>query len=454
MEVSENLGIRYRKVSEEILTRSRNELYFQMPYLGLALSSLAFVVTTEFSLGTDGAALVVHPKVLADLFTRDRKEVNRFFLHEVYHCLFRHIFKPIPEAEGLWNLAADMAVEFLIDDGNFRATRTGISRFRQNLRAELSANVRVLNAESIYRELRKRAPGEEEMLRMAREVSRDDHSLWPSQRNRSAKAPMPLPEKALRDKWKEISEKTQTRMESLEGEGKGGGDFLEQTRVENRERYNYRTFLRKFSVLREEMHVDPDSFDPVLYTYGLSFYGNLPLVELMESREERKIEEFVIVIDVSMSVTGPLVKSFLEQTYQVLSESESFFRKVHVRILQCDEEVKADRKISSRRDLEEYMQNLTLTGHGGTDFRPAFAYVEKLIEAGELFNLRGLLYFTDGKGIYPKKKTPYETAFVFCEEDYEDQNVPAWAIKLILPREELAVKKKKLEDNRFVWEEK
>ena len=100
------------------------------------------------------------------------------------------------------------------------------------------------------------------------------------------------------------------------------------------------------------------------------------------------------------------------------------------------------------------MQNLTLTGHGGTDFRPAFAYVEKLIEAGELFNLRGLLYFTDGKGIYPKKKTPYETAFVFCEEDYEDQNVPAWAIKLILPREELAVKKKKLEDNRFVWEEK
>lgn len=53
-------------------------------------------------------------------------------------------------------------------------------------------------------------------------------------------------------------------------------------------------------------------------------------------------------------------------------------------------------------------------------------------------NLKGLLYFTDGKGIYPAKKPPYETAFVFMKEDYEDTQVPSWAMKLILEEEDYA----------------
>ena len=49
------------------------------------------------------------------------------------------------------------------------------------------------------------------------------------------------------------------------------------------------------------------------------------------------------------------------------------------------------------------MENLTLYGEGGTDFRPAFSYVDQLIRDGEFEHLRGLLYFTDGYGIYPEK---------------------------------------------------
>ena len=47
-------------------------------------------------------------------------------------------------------------------------------------------------------------------------------------------------------------------------------------------------------------------------------------------------------------------------------------------------------------------------------------------------HLRGMIYFTDGRGIYPAKRPVYETAFVFMEEDYEDVDVPPWAIKIIL----------------------
>ena len=36
-----------------------------------------------------------------------------------------------------------------------------------------------------------------------------------------------------------------------------------------------------------------------------------------------------------------------------------------------------------------------------------------------------MIYFTDGRGIYPAKRPVYETAFVFMEEEYEDVGCPA-----------------------------
>ena len=89
------------------------------------------------------------------------------------------------------------------------------------------------------------------------------------------------------------------------------------------------------------------------------------------------------------------------------------------------------------KELKEYMEHLELIGEGGTDFRPAFEYVNHLIEQGEFYHLKGLIYFTDGKGTYPKKKPPYQTAFIFMQEEYEDVDVPPWAVKLIVDAEDL-----------------
>ena len=220
-------------------------------------------------------------------------------------------------------------------------------------------------------------------------------------------------------------------------ESQQAGDLIGQVQVENRDRYDYREFLRKFSVLREEVSVDPDSFDYIFYSYGLSMYGNMPLIEPQEWKEVKKVEDFAIVIDTSMSCPGDLVKKFLEETYGGLTEAESFFHKVNIHIIQCDEMVQNDQKITDEKELKEYMEHLELIGEGGTDFRPAFEYVNHLIEQGEFYHLKGLIYFTDGKGTYPKKKPPYQTAFIFMQEEYEDVDVPPWAVKLIVDAEDL-----------------
>ena len=87
------------------------------------------------------------------------------------------------------------------------------------------------------------------------------------------------------------------------------GHLIDQVKVENRVRFDYRQFLRKFSVLKEEMAVDEDTFDYVFYSYGLSFYGNMPLIEPQEWKEVQKVEEFAIVIDTSMSCSASWSRS-------------------------------------------------------------------------------------------------------------------------------------------------
>lgn len=54
---------------------------------------------------------------------------------------------------------------------------------------------------------------------------------------------------------------------------------------------------------------------------------------------------------------------------------------------------------------------MVIQGRGGTDFRPVFQFVREKQRKKELENLRALIYFTDGDGIYPRQKPDYETAF-------------------------------------------
>ena len=163
----------------------------------------------------------------------------------------------------------------------------------------------------------------------------------------------------------------------------------------------------------------------------------MQLIEPQETKEIQKIEDFVIVIDTSMSCKACLVQKFLEETYSILNQSESFCRTFCIHIIQCDERVQSDVVIENQKQLEQYMQQFQVKGMGGTDFRPAFDYIDTLLAKKVFHKLRGLIYFTDGYGRYPLKKPHYDTAFVFFQEDYLDVDVPPWAIKLVLDEQQL-----------------
>lgn len=420
------------EICSDILYAARNELYVNMPFLDVALSSLRFEAAGTKTLAVDGECIFYQPEHLMQLFLKGRVLVNRSYFHMLLHCLFGHLWNYGKRDPQLWNLACDIAVESMVDAQLLPCLHVPPAAAKREMYLRLKRHgLTLFSAELIYQKLQE-LQFDERRIRMLQQVFLvDEHEGW-------YQSDKPQASMARQTQWQDRREKMQTAMETGTREPSEGSQTMQESLVAaNRERYDYRQFLKKFAVLKEETGIDPDSYDPVFYTFGLEHYGNMPLIEPLETKEVFRVEDFVIVIDTSMSTNGALVRRFLEETYDVLSTQGSYFRSINVHILQCDDQVRDDAVIHSAEELKAYMEQLVLHGNGGTDFRPAFAYVEQLIRQQRFQKLKGLLYFTDGKGIYPVKSTPYDTAFVFIEDNYEDVSVPPWAMKLILTGEEL-----------------
>ena len=417
-------------IGQEVLLTARNELYMNLPYLDVALCALRFVPGggMTLSLATDGEQLYYDGAWLADRYLRSRVAVNRAYLHVILHCMLRHLAKKRGKVPELWDLACDAAVESILDSLHYPCLEEGTVPAKQKFYGECRQDMPVLTAEGIYRHLLRRDLPEYQVAQLQRRFLVDDHGLWdPEQKDNQEQS------QQQDEKWRDMSDKTQTAMETvLADQGTGGEAVLEQIKVANRDDVDYRAFLRRFAVPREVMAVDGDSFDYIFYTYGLQLYGNMPLVEPPETKEEKRIEDFVIAVDTSMSTSGELVRQFLACTYGILRSTGTFTRKVNIRVIQCDDQVRSDTVIHDLEDLKAYMEHFELCGGSATDFRPVFEHVAKLQKEGAFTSLRGLIYFTDGMGIYPQKRPPYDVAFVLLEEPPLAVKMPPWAIRLVL----------------------
>lgn len=416
----------------KILELIQNELYVDFRYLDVAVSALTLTPNDSLrSTATDGISFFFPPEQILRVFRSNPLFLNRAVLHSVFHCIFRHLWIRGSRDPDLWNLSCDIAVEWIIDSFKKKSVKRALSGIRTNIYNDFRQYKIPITAANIYRYLLPDvADNPDRLNQLMIEFFTDDHRFWPKKPSTS-----PSAAKAGQS-WDKISRRMEQEL-NLRGDDSASDIDAMKTQIkEGKSRRSYKDFLRKFTVLKEELHCDYDEFDLNYYSYGLRLYKNMPLIEPLESREVTKISEFVIVIDTSYSTNGPLVQKFLEETFQIIQERDSFFHKSQIRIIQCDNQVHSDTIIKEQRDIPKLLHNFELIGGGGTDFRPAFSYINKLLENGEFQNLKGVLYFTDGKGIYPAKRPPYETAFLFLGEE-EHPVVPAWAMKLILHEEDL-----------------
>lgn len=240
--------------------------------------------------------------------------------------------------------------------------------------------------------------------------------------------------------WEELAKEIEMNLETFSKEwGEEAGTLVANLALANRKTYDYTDFLRKFMTITEQIRLNPEEFDYTYYTFGMDMYGNMPFIEPLEYKESDTIHDFVIAIDTSESVSGPLVRKFIEHTFSILKESEDFSREVNIHVIQADSKVQSDLKITNMSDVKKFIGgNFVIRGFGGTDFRPTFDYIEMLKAQGEFSDLKGMIYFTDGIGQFPEKMPDYDVAFVFVDDGSRElPPVPPWAIKIIIDERDL-----------------
>lgn len=442
-------------LAQDVLILSRNTLLVNLRFLDISLSQFRYV-PAKTTIATDGAHFFYDPHYILLTYKKEKEHIVRDYLHLVMHCIFRHPFVSLSIDTEYWNLACDIAVEATICDLALKSATTSLEQQKRAIITGLQQQVRHMNAEKLYHYLLNANLSEKDFVTWEKLFRSDDHEIWylsddarasslgltisnhTNDNSFSSYYTVAQSKEELEEQWKSISERMQLDLETFSKlQGDKAGNLVQNLLAINREKYDYTAFLKKFAVRGEVMKVNEDEFDYIFYTYGLKLYKKMPLIEPLEYKDVKRIREFVIAIDTSGSVAGELLQTFLQKTYHILKSTESFFSKINLHIIQCDTTIQEDVKITCQEDFDTYLKDLKLKGLGGTDFRPVFSYVNQLIQEKEFQNLKGLIYFTDGYGTFPQKKPDYDTAFIFIDDAYNNFDVPPWAIKLILQKDEL-----------------
>lgn len=403
----------------EILSSSASRLCLDMRYLTEAVLSLNREVSPGIGLPRcDGKTVVFRTdSVIAD-YRSDPCIVSRRLAHCILHCVLGHTAAGRDE-----QLAQDMIAEYVMDSLDPPSVSVP------------GRDDRMYACEKLF----KRAGGPVSSL-MAPEIaslSTWQRSLYERMFVLDDDTAHPIEDDG---RWKEISQQIMVELEGFVRDPNVHSDALVSIlRIRNARRQDHRAFLRRFMSRRPAVKENLEEFDPVYYSYGLQTYGNIPLVDSLETSDSPRVESLVIAVDTSGSTMKGPVEAFIEEAFSMLGQA-GMGRSTCVHIVQCDEIVRHDDVVTSEGDLRRLMSSFELEGGGGTDFRPVFTYVDRLIDEGRLVHLRGLLYFTDGMGTFPDRRPRYDTAFVFCDEGCREHSVPPWAMKLEIRTSDLTKK--------------
>lgn len=428
---------RKRMLAEEALKLAKRRIRRKLPVMGSALE-VPRMEWTDRASGTDAEALYWNAGEVLSLFGQSMERLERMYLHQLLHGMYLQRFRRQECPENVWWLACDIMTEYRIDRMHVPGFARPIPQNRSRWYRKIQESGAAFQEQCLTVWIRGRK--ETEFQELERIFRRDSHIWWKNETvcgsvSGEKEHRMEHAEKSLEaiHRWRAVFEQLELKQEEHRRQAGGSaGARVEQIVLQKERGYDYRQFLKRFAVEQEELSVDMDSFDYIPYDYSRKMYERLVLLEPLEYKNIRRIQEFVIAIDTSGSCSGEVVKRFLTETWEIFQEKENFFQDMRIHLIQCDCMVQEHVCMTCEEEWTDYLEHMTVKGHGDTDFTPVFLLVERMIQNGGLKNLKGLLYFTDGDGIYPERKPDYDTAFVFLNEELRKGRAPDWALTLTL----------------------
>jgi predicted metal-dependent peptidase len=359
-----------------LLEADRVRLLMDQPFVGAILirQNLIPVVDSRCqTAATDGQNIFVHPEFYLAMPPGER----RFLLaHEVWHTVMPHFLRRKDRDKELFNVAADMEVNFLLAQERFRVPESALMPLPE---------WRGLNAEEIYEKLLKDQPEESVTIDVHLEPGDGTDGSAGTETADEVEADIVFdpdfivdfgdhPEELAREKAIEAA----TAYERKRGELPGN-----IARIVDRFRKGklpWKELLAQFvtSCFGGERRWLPPNRRYI--SSGL----------YLQSRRDSRFKA-VLAVDTSGSTAKDLPRFAGELTGLLNS-----FGDYELKVICCDSRIQSVEDFSPMHPFNG--GSVKFTGGGGTSFKPVFDFLKKEKEPPTL-----LIYLTDGDGDVPDK---------------------------------------------------
>lgn len=445
--------------AKRVMEKNIRALKCELPTLSPAFGMLKLQpVPVDMPISSDMKHLFYNPECVI----RDIANVKSDILHVILHCLYGDMEAYQKETDRkrkkVISLVADQRVGKLCMDLGY----SGVNGFELNKMQTIEPYATCFGNFNLSR---KSVPILKSAGNMQKKIARDDHSIWEPKvlytlvpgddedkdRKKDGQKGMTLkPEDAAGwEKLREslsvdadgLADKLSERLKRDKKYGHAAGGSLQDVKDPGGETADYRNVLREFFSSHDTPKEDPDSIDPMLYSYGLKLYEDVPLVEPREEGETPDIKTLCVAIDTSGSCSGYVADQFFGELMSLLNESESLKLSGELLYMQCDTMIQKEMRMPLREAANCRDDFSKLYGFGGTSFIPVFDRISELKEK-EGLQIDGLIYLTDGWGAFPLDPTPPDYPVIFVLNEPIDQYggfIPDYITKCQMPIDDLYI---------------
>ena len=340
---------------------------------------------------TDGRKIFFNEDFLNSLSS---KEQNALMLHEVLHMALLHVTRRQSRDPHIWNIAADIVVNDLIErNTSFPLPEGAIidNRFQDK------------SVEYIYEALLK---SKKKYKLVITDILESSNLNNDESKKDSNDVMEPLSQEEtdeIESFWKDKMEILKNSSEHQLSNGKGSlpaGIEQEISTILEPE-VDWRHALWKY------VGKTPADFDDLDRRF---IYKGLYLESLLT-----EAVEVSVCIDTSGSVSDELLKQFAGELKGILRSYPN---------VKCSLFF-ADTNLVGPYEIDRIEQMPKAVGRGGTSFVPFFDYLKKHGEENNLLGNNKLsIYFTDGYGDFPSQEPNNPTMWLVCKDGLETQSFP------------------------------
>ena len=340
---------------------------------------------------TDGRKIFFNDEFLNSLSSQEQ---NALMLHEVLHMALLHVTRRQSRDPHIWNIAADIVVNDLIErNTSFPLPEGAITdnRFQDK------------SVEYIYEALLK---SKKKYKLVISDILQPSNSNSDEGKKDSNDVMEPLSQEEIDEIesfWKDKMEILKNSSEHQLSNGKGSlpaGIEQEISTILEPE-VDWRHALWKY------VGKTPADFDDLDRRF---IYKGLYLESLIT-----EAVEVSVCIDTSGSVSDELLKQFAGELKGILRSYPN---------VKCSLFF-ADTNLAGPYEIDRIEQMPKAFGRGGTSFVPFFDYLKKHGEENNLLGNNKLsIYFTDGYGDFPSQEPNNPTMWLVCKDGLETQSFP------------------------------